>query len=155
MCLFGAYDFDKDNFTKTEPQPEKVAGTYLPTKETLLLIKNIGLYDLQNISISLHSDGTFEMQNMPDWWITDYGVSNGGTDSGKGKWRVHKTTGGDWWQLELEFVSGTFSSKEYLSEGFYTEMHLSGEQPPYSLWVYVGDPDKGRVMIFEQIIENP
>ena len=155
MCLVSAYGVDMESFTKTKPKTEEMAGKYLPTKETLVLVKETGKYILQDISIELYPNGTFEMKNMPDWWITNHGESNNGSDSGTGKWTL-SSHAGKWWDIEFEFVEGgTFSSRNELSGGFYTTKEISGESPPYSLWFYIGDPDKGRVMIFEQVIETP
>ncbi|MEA3310349.1 MAG: hypothetical protein U9Q70_12685 [Chloroflexota bacterium] len=153
MCGFGAYDFDQDLFTKIEPDPQKMVGDYLPTEETLTLIAETGNYDLQNTSVSLFADGTFEMQDMPDWWLTDYGEPGGEVDAGKGKWTISEHNW--WWQIYLKFDSVSFNSRPDLSSGFGTHKDISGEQPPYSLWFYVGDLDKGRVMVFEQVVENP
>ena len=154
MCGFGAYDFDQDRFTKTEPKPQKMVGDYLPTKGTMTFIRETGRYDVQDISISLFSDGTFKMQNMPDWWMTtgpQFGKSNGGADSGNGTWSIAKT-GNWWWQINFKFEPGNFKAREDLSDGFLTTKDISGEKPPYSLWFYVGDPDTGNVMIFEQVL---
>lgn len=154
MCGFGAYDFDQDLFTKIEPEPSKIVGNYLPTEETMFLIRETGGYDLQNVSISLLSDGTFEMQNMPDWWMTQpphWGNSKGGINSGRGTWSIVREDW--WWQVELKFESGKFNSTQF-GDGFYQDIDISGEQPPYTLWIYVGDRDRGRVMIFEQAMEN-
>ena len=158
MCGFGARDFDQDYFTKIEPKSENLAGTYVPAKESATLIKETGHYNLKDISISLFSDGTFEMKNMPDWWMTtgeNFGESNGGSDSGEGRWSIHKSSLDSSWQIEFEFKSGTFNSREDLSDGFFTTKDMGGDQPPYTLWFYVGDPDRGRVMVFEQIVEKP
>jgi hypothetical protein len=84
---------------------------------------------------------------MPDWWMTGgeyFGQSKGGADSGQGEWAlVHDR---DWWQMELSCAAGrTFSFEAYLTAGFAAVIDISGDQPPYSLWFYVGDRDKGRV----------
>jgi hypothetical protein len=150
MCGFGAYDFDQDLFTKTEPSPFELAGVYIPTNETTQFIKDIGKYDLQNMSVTLFLDGGFEMQNMPDWWNTPYGTPKGEADCGKGKWKVVKQ---DWW-WQVEFESGYLNSENKPAQGFFRRIGISGEQPPYSLWFYIGDVDKGDVMVFKQITDS-
>jgi len=152
MCGLGARDFDADSFTKVKPTRQQMAGVYVPTKETVTLIEQTGHYHLNDIAISLFKDGTFDMQNMPDWWIADFGVSKGKGDSGKGKWQIVKH--GTLWQIEFGFETGEFNSDKNLSNGFFTTKDMSGDSPPYSLWFYIGDPDKGRVMIFEQVLEK-
>ena len=147
MCLYGARDYDQENFfTKTEPQKEQLAGKYFPTLDTISLIRDEGHYSVEDISITVNSDETFEIVNMPDWWIPNnagYGVSNGGFDSGIGRWSL--TNFSELWQISFDFEEGTFNS---INEPFGVTLDLGGEQPPYSIWIYIGDPDAGRVMVF-------
>ena len=152
MCLFSAYDVDKENFTKVEPKPSEFVGKYVPTKGTVALITETGRYILVDSSIEIFPDGTFEMKNMPDWWLDSLGNSNGRLESGKGTWEL--ISWGEYWRVTLDFdPGGTF--KDYSEDGFSTFKEVGGDQPPYSLWFYIGDPDRGRVMIFEQILEKP
>jgi hypothetical protein len=152
MCGFGAYDSDSEHFTRTKPESTKLAGVYRPTTETWKLINEMGHYNVQDISLTLLPDGTFKMINMPDWWHTDFGESFGGTDSGKGKWSLSQQN--DWWEIELSFNTTIFNSDPSLSGNFVTWPVLSEEQQPYSLRFYVGDPDDGRVMIFQQVVNK-
>ena len=154
MCLYSARDYDQENFfTKTKPQKEQLAGKYFPTLETIGLIKDQGHYLTTDISITVNSNETFEIVNMPDWWIPNnagFGMSNGGVDSGTGKWSLTSSSG--LWQIWFQFEDGTFNS---INEPFGITLDLGGEIPPYSIWIYIGDPDAGKVMIFEQSINKP
>lgn len=151
MCGLGVRDFDKKFFTKTKPEKEQMVGIYLPTEDTQKLIRSQYDLDVKDISISLYLDGTFEMKSMPDWWATDFGDSNGGVDTGKGQWRIDfDEYDGGYWNLFLNFETGTFSSGERID----TWVDIGNNQPPYSIWLYIGDPDDGIVMIFEQVTEN-
>ena len=152
MCGFGAKDFDEKYFTRTQPELAQLAGIYRPTEDTLKLVNETGHYNVQDISITLFANGTFEMINLPDWWYTDFGEPSGGTDSGNGKWSLDQQT--DYWDIVFRFETTNFSSDPALSGGLDAWIELSGEQKPYSLWFYVGDPDDGRVMILQQIIEK-
>jgi hypothetical protein len=152
MCGFGAFDFASEQFTKTKPELMQLVGFYLPTPETWELINETGQYTIQEPSLTISADDTFEMTNMPDWWRTDFGKSLGGTDSGKGKWSLSSQN--DWWQIELHFDITDFNSDPSLSGDYVTYCEISGEQQPYSLWFYVGDPDDGRVMIFQQAVNK-
>jgi hypothetical protein len=94
---------------------------------------------------------------MPDWWTPNgagFGKSNGKFDSGQGKWKITKNHDG-WWDVQFKFETGTFFSSVELNGGFFTTKDLGGEKPPYSLWFYIGDPDSGPLMIFEQVVANP
>lgn len=154
MCLFSARDYDQEHsFTKTEPQKEQLVGEYFPTLGTITLIRDKGHYSVEGTSIIVYADETFDIVNMPDWWVPNnagYGVSNGGFDSGKGNWSISSSSG--LWQIRFGFETGTFNS---INEPFGITLDLGGEQPPYTIWIYIGDPDTGRVMVFEQSIENP
>lgn len=150
-CGFGFLGFNNENFTTSKPELEQMVGIYLPIEKTEKLIKSQYNLDMNDISISLYPDGTFEMNNMPDWWATDSGGSNGGVDTGTGKWDIDfDDSNGEYWELFLGFETGTFSSGEMFS----TWINIANNQPPYSLWFYIG-PDGPPVMIFEQVIENP
>ena len=149
MCVVP--NLDTEYFAKTKPDSEKLVGKYLPTIETLKLIRDEGHYEVganENISITLFSDGTFEMENMPDWWQTDFGRPKGGKDSGTGQWSVVKLQ--EWWQLELDFDSRENFSSETASSGLTTFIPIVDNPLPYALWFYVGDPDGGKVMIFKR-----
>jgi hypothetical protein len=150
-CGFGFLGFNNENFTTSKPEPEQMVGIYLPTEKTEKLIESQYNLDVKDVAISLYPDGTFEMNNMPDWWATDFGDSNGGVDTGKGKWDIDLDGSyGEYWELFLGFETGTFSSGEMIN----TWINIGNNQPPYSLWFYIGNLD-GPVMIFEQAIENP
>lgn len=145
--------FDTEKFAKTRPDSAKLVGKYLPTVETLKLIRDEGHYEVgvnENIFISLLADGTFEMENMPDWWITDHGIPKGGKDSGTGKWSTVQHYQG-WWVLELDFDSRENFSSKRGSSGLIAQVPIVGNTPPYALWFYIGDPDSGDVMIFERL----
>ena len=154
MCLVSARDYDQDHFfTKTKPDKKQLVGKYVPTEDTLSLIRDEGQYEITDSSITLYPDGSFEVTNMPDWWLPNnagYGKSNGGFDSGLGSWKISSFSG--LWEITLNFESGIFNSRNNISS---VTLDLGGQQRPYSIWAYVGDPDRGRVMIFEQIVNNP
>ena len=159
MCLVSARDYDQNHFfTKTEPKEEKLVGKYVPTTKTISLIKDVGKYESEDVAIALFPDGTFEVNNMPDWWIPNdagYGKSNGGVDSGTGKWKISKENLSGLWQITLDFQSGVFNSRKDINNDLTLTLDLGGQQSPYSIWIYVGDPDSGNVMVFEQVVENP
>jgi len=155
MCGFiSAYEIDKESFTKVEPKPNEFAGKYLPSKDTIAFIKDRGQFDLEDSWFELFTDGTFEMRNVPNWWIYKYSKSEGRLESGTGKWEFDPK--GQHWEIHLEFdPGGTFSDQDHVENGFGTWAIIGSDQPPYTIWLYVGDPDYGDVMIYEQVIETP
>lgn len=153
MCGFEAYEFDQDRFTKTEPEPNKMTGNYVLTEKSK---EGIFSNNSQDISISLLSDGTFEMHNVPDAWLVT-GVqlsnSNDAIFPNKGTWSLVQQDW--WWRIEFKFISSNNNPFENLTDGISSRIDISGEKPPYSLWFYVGDRNKGPIMIFEQVMKNP
>ncbi len=146
MCVFP--NLDTENFARVKPTVNDLAGKYLPTKQTLQSITNEGHYKVNKLFVSLRSDGSFEMQNMPDWWLTDFGEPQGCLVNGQGSWEVVQQQ--SWWELRLDFLSGENLCLENYSTGLTISVPIVGNTAPYSLWFYVGDPDSGKVMIFEK-----
>ena len=153
MCGFiSAYEIDKENFTQVEPTPNEFAGKYLPSKETIAFVREKGQFDLKDSWIELSTDGMFEMRNVPNWWR--YANSNfiGKLESGKGEWEL--TSFGKYWRVMFDFKPGE-TSIGYSDSDSISFIEIGSDQPPYTIWFYVGDPDHGDVMIYEQVIETP
>jgi hypothetical protein len=134
-------------YTRKQPKPEDLVGTYLPDDATRTLVAKEGGYSAAEISIVVSADGTLIIRNIPDWWLTDFGKPQGGFDSGEAKWAVQKRQ--DWWVIGVNFRSTEkFSSQQRRVGTFGTELFLIGEKPPYKIHLIVGDPDEGRGMEF-------
>ena len=149
MCI--CPNFDTEKFAKTEPTIDDISGKYVPTSETLKNITEEGQYTVNDMFILLWPNGSFEMQNMPDWWLTHFGKSQGCLIVGQGNWEIVKQQ--NWWELRLDFLSGKDLCVEEFSAGFTISIPLVGDSAPHSLWFYVGDPDTGHIMIFEKALK--
>ena len=101
-----------------------------------------GGYEISTHTLTFRDDGTFELVNMPDWWRLR-GRSTGGFISSAGTWEVKEYSGG--WEIYVHFAS----LPDY-PDGLYTVFDIGGREPPYYIWMYAGDPDAGRVMVFER-----
>ncbi len=135
MCV--APNFDSENFTSSEAKQSDLAGTYIPTESTWEFIKNEGGYTVIDISVTLAPDGSLTMTNIPDWWGSNpSGQPNGQVQGCQGEWDIGQVQ--DWWELKI------------ISCIVHTSIPIVGEKPPYQLWFYIGDPDSGDIMIFEQ-----
>ena len=132
-------NLDTKYFATSKPPLAEMVGKYVPNERTWNYIRTEGHYEVTDIFIILSSDMSLEMRNMPDWWLTDFGKSNGKLESQDGTWSIVKQQG--WWELGLDFPSLT------------TTIPIVGDQHPYVLWFYIGDPDEGHVMIFEKVSE--
>lgn len=144
------YDPYTDVYTTTQPKTNDVVGIYFPDTNTITLISKEGHYGQVSPSITLFSDGTIIITNIPDWWLTSFGEPQGGFDSGRGTWTIEKHQ--EWWALGVGFTNTeNFASLTNKPEGLGAEMMLVGEKPPYKIHLIVGDPDAGKGMQFERL----
>ena len=89
-------------------------------------------------------DGSFKMVDVPEWF-TMSGEWNRAGNSGKGSWEIKRNVQGDW-VIALDFDRLNGSGVEET----YRELYIHFENPEYLLFVYVGDGDSGRTMVFEK-----
>ena len=78
-------------YTTTPVSKEDLVGTYHLSSATRRRMR--GSYELSTHSLELKADGTFVLTNMPDWWKTPFGISEGALDSAVGTWRVRASNG--------------------------------------------------------------
>src|ERR1051326_7678611 len=143
-------NLNTEHFVVAEPKIEDLNGKYVPTEETLKDIVNEGRYEIEenHVFIRLLPNGNFDMQNLPDWWLTDYGQAQGCLITGQGKWNVVKQQ--DRWQLRFDFLSESHLCLKKYSSGLTISIPIVGNSKPYSLWFYVGHPDSGHIMVFQK-----
>jgi len=148
LLAFAGCQFDPFTsvYTRSQPKPEDLVGVYVPDAATAHFVA--GLYPAADTSIVLSPDGTIVLQNVPDCWKTLFGTSDGGFDSGKGRWKLQRHQ--EWWVLGVEVSTEGFSSREHAPIQLTTEMFLVGEKPPYKIHLTIGDPDAGRALHFER-----
>ena len=84
-------------------------------------------------------DHSFDMRDMPDWWLDGFGRSHGKLETGSGRWEL-ASADSIWqvWVVRLHFPS------------FETSVHLYHQHAPFLIFVRVGDPDIGDAMFFER-----
>jgi hypothetical protein len=129
------YDPFTEVYTTKQPKAEDLVGLYVPSEETKAFIANEGHYSPAESSITLSADGSVSMTNIPDWWLTPFGESQGRFHSYHGRWTVQKHQ--DWWVVGVSLDDATG-----------TEVFLIGEKAPYKIHIILGDPDGGRGMDF-------
>jgi hypothetical protein len=136
------------NYTRKRPKTD-LCGTYVPDAATRELIAQVGHYPAAPTSITLLADGFLSIANVPDWWNTPFGESQGEFDSGTGGWNLQQHQ--QWWAISAHFgTTAHFASLQFRTDSFATEFMLVGQRPPYKLHLVVGDPDAGRAMEFER-----
>jgi hypothetical protein len=128
MCGFEAYDFEQDNFTKTKPDPSVLAGTYILTEKSKKIVsemEDVTESNAQDISITLVSDGTFEIQNMPNSWATaEFQFSNPKDVPSPiiGTWSLVQKDW--WWRIEFVIDSSNINSSEDLLDPYSTRVDI-------------------------------
>lgn len=134
---------DERLFTPSQPVSEEdIVGTWTLDSASLERMEEEGGYDISTHTLTFRDDGTFELVNMPDW--CGFGATpTGGFYSSSGTWEITEYAGE--WQVFVHFVS-----VPEFPNGVYTQFNIGGREPPYYIWLYAGDPDAGRVMVFER-----
>jgi hypothetical protein len=118
----------------------RMVGSYVADAKTHSDI--LAHYGRDDVLIKLRADGTFTMQNMPDWWALNSGEPHGGFDSGSGTWSAS-----GWNTLSLHFPSRqAFHQPD--SVGLSATMDIVNFWPPHELRVFLGDPDEYHEMRF-------
>jgi hypothetical protein len=143
------------NFTTIAPEAQDLAGTYEPTEHTTELLKASGKYPAAKSSITLKTDGTVKIVNVPDWWLSSYGEAKGKFDNGTGAWSIDKNK--NWWLVIANFPTTTasFTTTSVPAKGHVTAMlSLVGQTPPYKLQMNISDPNADLVMQYEKVAEN-
>lgn len=83
------------------------------------------------------------MKDMPDWWLDIQ--SHQRFDSGTGHWKLIETRAD--WGNDWEIMVSIQPMPGYPA-GMGTTLALDTYRPDYTISVYLGDPDSGRMMEF-------
>jgi hypothetical protein len=139
LCQFDPYGFI---VSTTEPNATDVVGTYVLTKQTLI---SDGLDFLQGeqTKITVFSDGTFKASDFPIWEesdVTEYKLNQ--LVSVSGKWSIEIVGGVSFGGNDVRSVWGLAFTGTIPSASF------TGKKSPFGLLFTYGDPDSGKVMIF-------
>lgn len=135
-------------YPEPEPDPNKIAGTWVATAASIELMEREGGYAPRTPTWTFRDDGTFVVEDMPDWWLAPFGQSHQRFASGAGRWKASETR--DDWGNDWEIMVDIQSFPEY-PNGIVTFLKLDAYQPDYTISVYIGDPDSGRVMEFKRV----
>ena len=123
-----------------QPNKEDIVGVWMPNEATVEDIRTRGRYNpTVTTKLDFRSDGSFGMQNMPDWWKNGFGESYGSFESNSGTWKLSNVSG-TCWQIDLTFPN--------LGTGVGLLEHRFSGRPRYVIEVILGDPDSGEEMIF-------
>lgn len=119
-----------DDGTRTKPAAGVLVGTWVPDKESLKHMREVGGYDTSNKTVlQLEADGTYKMNNVPDWLWLDDGLSRKTLRSERGTWEVAHFADTPFWIVWLRTEVTARSAA------------LLGQQPPYRLEFSFGNID--------------
>lgn len=141
FCGLCAWSLNGPTGPRSKPTQSDIVGVWQASAGSLEAMRR-GHYITSTHTLSFREDGTFEMVNMPDWWL-QFGKSSGGFISGAGTWTIVEDQ--DQWKLQIRF---TYLSAE--PGGLVTYFYISGEKPPYRIYDYIGDADAGQTIVFEK-----
>ncbi len=97
----GTWAFQDRAGPRTRPGESDLSGIWSLTLESVTQVQSSGWEQAAAGSLTLRSDGTFDMVNMPDPWPDLMPLARW-YYSGTGSWAV-KRLYGDWW-VELQFA---------------------------------------------------
>jgi hypothetical protein len=127
----------KDDATRIKPSPELLVGTWIPDESTRGLMRGEGGYDTSlRTELVLAADGTYEMNNMPDWWWFDDGKSRKTFRTENGNWKVSRSLDGSSWDLSLT------------AHGAERSVEMVGQKTPYTVRFNFGHIDDNKYMTF-------
>jgi hypothetical protein len=94
-------------------------------------------------SWEFNSDSTFVMKDIPEWLMVGDWKSE--ENSGSGKWTIERDVQRHWIAgLDFSMVNG---EEEHVRRS----LLIYGKDPPYSLLVFLGDPDAGQTIVFTKV----
>jgi len=143
-------------FARTEPDSDHFVGEWHIDVDESYVSFEFGP-TIQNASLVLHSDGTFEATELPghafntnrmDGFLLEPGEVVSSDDvTGRGTWKVEKKQG--WWAVGLQWTTRSDTPVKYGDV-----IHIRNQSPEYLLHYTVGDPDTGRAIVFRRDKEN-
>ena len=130
--LLEAYEAATYKYTTIKPNEVDIIGTWNATSSSLGDMHSRGHYDYVTPRITILSNHTFVMKNMPDWLFNGSGKSHKKFITASGRWelfQLDKKEGGGW--------GVNFSSQ-------YGWAMLVGNEPPYLLEFSEGNVDESE-----------
>jgi hypothetical protein len=134
-----------------KPTIDDVLGTWQPTSGSLMLLADEGYENDAMHSVVFHEDGTVEITNMPDVWLSlrEHVDPNKDYYSGEGMWEIVRYDSR--WAVSVEL--------EYDDDGIQRQttryLRFMGLGPPYTLYFIWGDPDSGDTFKLERELSSP
>jgi hypothetical protein len=94
--------FTDPSIPRVRPSRESIIGQWAIDNFSRENMQRDGGYTLSTHTLTFHEDRTFDMVNMPDWWLSIGGASHGAFYSGSGTWEIDKFDG--YWVIWMRFA---------------------------------------------------
>ena len=101
LCTWAVTVFTDPSIPKVKPSAESIIGQWSLDAFSRTNMQQDGGYTLSVHTLTFHADGTFEMVNMPDIWLSTGGHSHRGFYSGSGTWEIDQWQNA--WVLWMDF----------------------------------------------------
>jgi hypothetical protein len=136
------------DFSTEKPNIKDIYGEYKLSEKTKKEL-NISEIESQKIKIRFYDDGIFEFENYPQ---NEYGrnFSDFENINANGKWKLDLDQ--ENWVLSLKFekIINCKTGNEEKDKYYYNSYNLTGEKPPYGIYIMIGDPDSWEGIILEK-----
>ncbi len=99
-------------------------------------------------TIELELDGTAAVVGIPAIWRFGLEPQTGGFDSGAGTWKLEEHQ--ERWDIALTLTATNGVSGSDAGH----PLSLADQQPPYRIFVVLGDPDEGHKLVFRRRAED-
>jgi hypothetical protein len=116
-----------------------LVGKWKPTEQSIAFLKKEkSYYQDKEIELTLSSDNTFVLTNIPDCFKNAFGECKGGYNSFKGEWKIYQRTDAT---NDLHLIEK--------GKAVYA-IPLVKSKDTIQIAFFFGDPDSGRAMHFEK-----
>ena len=126
-----------------KPDNQDIIGVWQMSEVSLESVRAAG-YQPSAPTIEFRADGTFTMTDIPDIVMNSWEPRDR-LYSGTGTWTTRRDTVNDEWDVEIRMAGFTGAQI-----GGAVSFKLYGQAPPYKIYRWAGDPDNGRMWVFER-----
>lgn len=116
----------------SKPKVSDLAGNYVLDEQAKAALSNKIAMTLFESRIEIREDGTFLLQNVPDWSNAAGFATLGPPRTYEGQWRISQN-------------GLLFENNNQIEE-----VSLGGRRPNYSLDFFLGDPDERIVLSYKK-----
>lgn len=128
------------DYTRRRPPEIDLIGKWIPTRDSMIDMRDRGGYSISQHEVELRSDGTFSVTGIPDWVDTLDGSSFKQFKSGVGNWTVSAD----------DYDAARYVVQLHFYRAGYLTFHVVRQARPYLLYHSLGDPDARNALVLER-----